>query len=59
MGTVYEAFEEKMRRHVALKVLQVRVTSHDKAAHRFALEACIGGMLEHPNLVKVYYKGRC
>ena len=57
MGTVYEAFEEKMRRHVALKVLQVRVTSHDKAAHRFALEAWIGGKLDHPNLVKVYEQG--
>jgi tetratricopeptide (TPR) repeat protein len=54
MGSVYEAFEEKMRRHVALKVLQARVTPHDKASHRFALEAWIGGKLDHPNLVKVY-----
>jgi tetratricopeptide (TPR) repeat protein len=57
MGTVYEAFEERMNRRVALKVLQVRVDPASSLAHRFVLEAWIGGRLDHPNLVKVFDQG--
>lgn len=57
MGTVFEALDEKMNRHVALKVLSRHVSSSEKAEQRFAREAWIGGKLNHPNLVRVYDRG--
>ncbi len=57
MGTVFEAFDERMRRHVALKVLGRGAGASDKAALRFAHEAWIEGRLDHPNLIKVFDRG--
>jgi tetratricopeptide (TPR) repeat protein len=57
MGTVFEAFEEKMHRRVALKVLSGRLSDSEKAGNRFAREAWIAGKLSHPNLVKVFERG--
>jgi tetratricopeptide (TPR) repeat protein len=57
MGTVYEAYEETMRRTVALKVISRHLAPSGRAAERFAREAWIGGRLSHPNLVKVYERG--
>jgi serine/threonine protein kinase/Flp pilus assembly protein TadD len=57
MGTVYEAYEEKMQRRVALKVLSRHFAPSQKAPDRFAREAWIGGKLNHPNLVKIYERG--
>lgn len=57
MGTVYEAFDRRMQRRVALKVLSRHHSASEKAATRFAREAWIGGKLSHPNLVKVYEQG--
>ena len=57
MGTVYEAYEEAMHRKVALKLIARQLARSEQAAQRFALEAWIGGRLNHPNLVKVYERG--
>jgi len=57
MGTVFEAFEEKMNRKVALKLLSRHLSSSEKAGDRFAREAWIAGKLNHPNLVKVFERG--
>jgi len=57
MGTVYEAFEERMQRHVALKVLSRHLAASDKSVDRFAREAWIAGKLDHPGLVKVFERG--
>ena len=58
MGTVFEAFDEKMNRSVALKILSRHISSAEKAADRFAREAWIGGKLNHLNLVRVYDRGQ-
>jgi len=57
MGTVFEAYDEKMHRQVALKVLSRHQASSSNAVRRFAHEAWIGGKLDHPNLVTVYDHG--
>lgn len=58
MGTVYEAYQDSMRRQVALKVLDADIGSAHGAVMRFEREAWIGGRLSHPNIVKVYGQGR-
>ena len=57
MGTVFEAYEEKMNRRVALKVLSRHLSQSQKAGDRFAREAWIGGRLDHPNLIRVFERG--
>ena len=57
MGSVYRAFDESMKRQVALKVLHPSVGISSSGQHRFAREAWIAGQLEHPNIVKVHSRG--
>ncbi len=57
MGTVYEAFQESMRRKVALKILDAGLFPSNKQVHRFEREAWIAGRLNHPNIVKVFGQG--
>ncbi len=57
MGSVFEAFEEKMNRRVALKILSRHLSGSQKASDRFAREAWIAGKLSHPNLVRVFERG--
>ena len=57
MGSVYEAYDEKMKRTVALKVMAGHLAPSQKAGLRFEQEAWIAGKLDHPNLVKVYDRG--
>lgn len=56
-GTVYLAFDESMKRRVALKVLHPSLGITQSAQTRFAREAWIAGQLEHSNIIKVYSRG--
>jgi len=58
MGTVFEAWDEKMERRVALKVMSRHLAPSEKAGFRFEQEAWIAGKLNHPNIVKVFDRGR-
>lgn len=52
MGSVYRAFQESLRRYVALKVLSPEATEAD--IKRFLSEARSVAQLSHPNIISVY-----
>jgi len=54
MGTVYEAWDARLHRKVALKVLSSRLQGKRKAAKRFAIEAQAAARILHPNVVGIY-----
>ncbi len=53
MGVVYEAIQESLDRHVALKVLPPSQVLSDEQIRRFQREAKAAGQLRHPNIVGV------
>jgi serine/threonine protein kinase len=57
MGSVYHAYDESMKRHVALKVLHQSFALSETTRHRFAREAWIAGQLEHQGITRVYGRG--
>lgn len=55
-GVVYRAWQEALRRHVAVKVLTTRLD--EQAARRFAQEChTLGALSGHPNIVTVHETG--
>ena len=57
MGEVYRAHDTRLRRDVALKVLQESLTTDSDRLRRFELEARAIAALNHPNIVGVYDVG--
>ncbi len=57
MGTVYLAFQEKLEREVALKVLLPSLAEDREITQRFITEAKIGAQLQHTNIVSIYDVG--
>jgi serine/threonine protein kinase/Flp pilus assembly protein TadD len=57
MGVVYEAVQESLGRHVALKVLGQHLLSNPKQLERFRREARAAAMLHHTNIVPVFGVG--
>jgi Tol biopolymer transport system component/predicted Ser/Thr protein kinase len=57
MGEVYLAYDEKLKRKVALKILPAEYTSNDERVKRFELEARAISALNHPNIVTIYDVG--
>jgi serine/threonine protein kinase len=53
MGIVYEAIQESLHRHVALKVLPFHSWVQPKHLERFAREAQAAARLHHTNIVPV------
>lgn len=54
MGAVYQAYDETMKRTVALKVLHPSLEFSDQTVSRFAREAWIAGQLDHECIIRVY-----
>ena len=52
MGVVYEAFDERLQRRVAVKVLSPALARNPNVRSRFKTEALIQGGLTHPNIVR-------
>ncbi len=59
MATVYRAWDEQLRRHVAVKVLHASRAADPTFVERFKREACATANLAHPNIVAVYTWGAC
>lgn len=57
MGEVYRAWDPRLARHVAIKVLSASLLSNPERLHRFENEARATGMLNHPNILAVYDVG--
>jgi serine/threonine protein kinase/WD40 repeat protein len=57
MGVVYEAVQESLGRHVALKVLPSHRLLRKSQAERFRLEARAAARLHHSNIVPVFGVG--
>jgi serine/threonine protein kinase len=57
MGTIYLAYDESMKRPVALKVLHSSLGISEHAQSRFVREAWIAGQLDHPNIIKIHSRG--
>ncbi len=58
MGSVYAAYDPKLHREVALKVVPARLSADSKGRERFAREARAIAAVRHPNIVEIYdYSG--
>ena len=54
MGRIYRAYDARLRRWVALKVLYSDLVARPDFVERFFREAQTAAMLEHPNIVTIY-----
>jgi serine/threonine protein kinase len=54
MGVVFKAFDEELRRPVALKVLNRELSSSATARRRFVREARAAAAVNHPNVVTIF-----
>src|SRR5262245_46801418 len=52
-GAGYRAWDRRLEREVALKLLHARSGGDPKRAHRFMAEARAASALNHPNIVTV------
>ena len=57
-GSVYRAFDPRLGREVALKVLRAEMTSSSQAVERFLREAKAAAKLDHPHIVAVFDAGQ-
>jgi eukaryotic-like serine/threonine-protein kinase len=58
MGEVYRAFDRKLNREVALKILSADLASSAEHLRRFEQEARAASALNHPNIISIYDIGR-
>jgi serine/threonine-protein kinase len=57
MGEVYRAFDTRLNRNVALKLLAPRLADDDGFRRRFLRESLLAASLDHPNAIPVYEAG--
>jgi serine/threonine protein kinase len=57
MGEVYLAYDEKLGRKIALKLLPDYLTTNQESLHRFQQEARAASALNHPNIITIHEIG--
>lgn len=57
MGAVYKAYDSKLQRTVALKLLPAEYVSQDERRRRFFQEARAASALSHPHILTIYEVG--
>src|SRR5262245_2482928 len=57
MGVVYRAYELRLKRTVALKLIAPELALDERFRERFARETELAMALEHPNVVPIYDAG--
>jgi WD40 repeat protein len=57
MGEVYRAWDPRLQRDVAIKVLPATYSGDSERLRRFELEARAAGQLAHPNIPAIYDTG--
>lgn len=57
MGEVYEAYEEGLRRQVAIKLLPAWTSQDRDAVHRLLREARAASQIQHPGIVAIHALG--
>jgi serine/threonine protein kinase len=54
MGVVYKAYDPRLKRHVALKLIAPELSEDERFRERFLAESELAASLEHPNVVPIY-----
>jgi serine/threonine protein kinase len=54
MGVVYKAWQQRAKRHVALKVIRDGFLAGPEHRRRFKIEAEAAAQFQHPNLIRIY-----
>jgi serine/threonine protein kinase len=57
MGAVYRAYDSRLKRDVAIKVLPPEFSGDPDRRRRFEQEALAAARLNHPNILAVYDTG--
>ncbi len=57
MGQVYRAFDSRLGREIALKVIRRSAVDDESALDRLLREATLASALNHPNIVTIYETG--
>src|SRR5437867_1084622 len=55
MGTTFRAFDTRLRRPVALKIINERLLADGNSRRRFFNEARAAALIDHPNVARVLY----
>src|SRR5712691_13034863 len=54
MGVVYRAYDPRLKRSVALKLVAPELAADERFRERFLAESELAASLEHPNVVPIY-----
>jgi len=57
MGVVYRAYDARLKRNVALKLVAPELSEDERFRGRFLAETELAAALEHPNVVPIYDAG--
>src|SRR4051794_29609334 len=55
MGTTFRAYDRRLRRQVALKIINQCLLAEKEHRHRFFNEARAAALIDHPNVARVIY----